>query len=368
MSKSRARLSPTKLFAHDEFMDRARKEKRVTRTEISMKHLKPDTSLQARVNTLDTEHVRKLHGILKDGLELAPIVVFEIGEHKYKIADGFHRYEAVRREGRLAITCDVIKGTLQEAIEYAASCNREMCLPRQPEDIKKAIYMLLANGWLKKSLSMIASQVGCGKGAVARHRLAYCGENAIEPPDEIVALDGSVRRHHRKPGDPLRMVASQIGKNGRIYYKSRVNGKYVSLGSDKEKAAKKLADLEAGLLPTSVKINSNSSHELLVSRNVLTLPVSGEEDTAFQNTQVRRTRVAVFSFWVVDGTNGSPAVLTKAVGEVLLAAVHFGLSRKVIIKQHAGQGHHGLVAAAEKLGVEFMTLDEFVASEKDAAQ
>lgn len=357
MSKSKARLSPAKLFAHDEFMDRARKEKRVTRTEISMKHLKPDTSLQARVNTLDTEHVRKLHGILKDGLELAPIVVFEIGDHEYKIADGFHRYEAVRREGRPAITCDVVKGTLQEAIEYAASCNREMCLPRQQEDIGKAIYMLLDNGWFDKTAVMIATQVGCSNQTANKYRTLYCNERRITPPPMVVNAAGKLVNRRRRNDEPPRLYACQ--ESGRTRYRACVGGTQPTLGYSEAEAMESLKRLTAGKLRPLASVTKSCARA-----DIALLPVSSSDDTALHRIAGRRTQKSALASLIA----GDLSDLLQSIARVLLIAAHFSLERKVVIKERDDHAFEGIIEVAGKLGVEFLTLDQFIASEKDAAQ
>lgn len=364
MSKSKARLGPAKLFAHDEFMDRARREKRVTRTEISMKHLKPDTSLQARVNTLDMENVRKLQGVLKDGMELQPIVVFDIGEHEYKIADGFHRHEAVRRDGRPAITCDVIKGTLQEAIEYAASCNRDFCLPRQQEDIKKAVYMLLENGWLDKAAMAIADQVGCSDYTVTKCRALFCDENAIKVPDVTYNRNGVAQRRGRKQSDPAILYVES--RHGRRQYQTRAGGRKIYLGTDKEEAERRLDAINAEKHVGLPRLAAGRKNFAVLSarRGVAVLPISTADDTALILIAGYRTAKTAVSIWEDHQRPG----LLKVIAEVHLIAAYFDLPRKVVIKQSDDHAFQGLIEVAGKLGVEFMTLDEFIASEKDAPQ
>lgn len=362
---AKAKLSQGKQYAYEEFMRRAEKEKRVRREEISMKALKPDTTLQARVDNINTEHVRSLHELLKNGQELAPIVVFEIAPGKLKIADGFHRHEVYRREGRPAIPCLVITGTLQEAVEYAASCNQVLSLPRKREDIKKAIYMLLENGWLERSSSTIASQVGCSGGTVVKYIASYCAENDINEPDLVVDRGGVIRKKRSRKSDEPYRLQSNKSRGKQPTYSTSVNGERVYLGTNEKAAREKLAALNSKREKTASQIADMG--QSLLRRGVAALPISSSEDTTLFFIGGFRTAISAVATWKPASHRDSRGAV-KAVAESLLIAAHFSLERKVVVKPSNAPVIQSLIEVAGKLGVEFMTLDEFVASEKDGAQ
>ena len=362
MSKSKAKLSQGKQYAYEEFMRRAEKEKRVRREEISMKALKPDTTLQARVDNINTEHVRNLHELLKNGQELAPIVVFEIAPGKLKIADGFHRHEVYRREKRPAIPCLVITGTLQEAVEYAASCNQVLSLPRKREDIKKAIYMLLENGWLERSAALIASQVGCSTNSAIKYTAMYCTERGVDRPDVIEGANGTRKTKRRKPGEDLTLHIKAQSKKGRPYFATNIGGKRVHLGTNERLAKEKLARMNADIQQSAVDLSKLV--DSCARRGLGLFPVVSESDSSLIRCQGNRTATTAVSAWNDRQTAG----ILRAIAEALLISAHFGHPRKVVIKHLDAPDFASTIEVAGKLGVEFMTLDEFIASEKDVAQ
>lgn len=78
----------------------------------------------------------------EDNLEqLPPIVVFET-DHKYLLADGFHRWAAATRKGWSEIEAEVREGTYAEASEYAITANLKHGKPLTREEYKNAVRRL----------------------------------------------------------------------------------------------------------------------------------------------------------------------------------------------------------------------------------
>lgn len=321
-----------KTFAYEEFMAQARKEGRVRNETLSMKVLKPDLSLQARVNHLDVDHVRALHDILKGGQQLAPIVVFEVEQPKgkaFKIADGFHRHEVYRREKAPGIPCIVVTGTMQEAIEYAASANQALSLPRTKDDAKKAVFMLFANGWLGKSARLIHLQTGVSTGSVERYRLEYCKAEGMDRPRLVEYSDGRVNARRSAGGNKAKEAESR-----RIV-------RLLSHGSS----------LASWLLPRGVRL-------------------IGKQD-GFHIGVYAASNYAVACLKIDPGSAG-PTVAAEAMllgmGKALFAKSCFGKTKPVVLVPSPLNAFGEIVEIARSLGVEFMTLDEFVAAMKADAE
>lgn len=138
------------------FLEEALRSGKAIKTEISMKALgKPDVQFQARVIHLDMTHVHRLSMNLENQGFLAHVVVFRDTKGKLCLADGFHRHECYRKAGKAAIPAYQVTGDRNEAIEFAAMCNRQNCLGRTKDDERKAIKMLLnvpATEWLQKKV------------------------------------------------------------------------------------------------------------------------------------------------------------------------------------------------------------------------
>src|SRR5581483_7539442 len=163
---------------------------RAVKTSLSLKAIgDPDYRFQAREESapgqpLDLGHVSRLQALLKDVGDLYPIVVFHNpARGRHLIADGFHRFEAYRREGRDSIPAYQVEGDESDALDYCTSCNRLALLIRSRKDIRKAVQMLLAEDhWFRREDKDIATHVGCGPITVSSARRAFCEDKGIPVP------------------------------------------------------------------------------------------------------------------------------------------------------------------------------------------
>lgn len=237
------------MFPDEAYLAEALRDGRAIRTEISMKALgKPDTRLQAREKHLDLGHVHMLHEILNREGQLAPTVVFKDKAGKLWMADGFHRHEAYRRAGLRMIPAYQVEGEYRDAIEYATMCNRRLCLARRPEDIRKAIEILLADEvWFLRADGWIADHVGCSQGPVSRTRHRFCEQRSIALPSELKGRDGK--------GKPIRFVRPKIH---RIITSSGTPSYKVTVGTVDVGFYSSLDDAERTLNATAPKIGKPS--------------------------------------------------------------------------------------------------------------
>lgn len=356
-----------KTFAYEEFMARARKEGRVRNEELSMKVLKPDLSLQARVNHINVDHVRALHDILKNGQPLAPIIVFEIEELRgktvvktFKIADGFHRHEVYKRDGKPGIPCVVVSGTLQEAIEYAASANQTLSLKRSREDAKKAVFMLLRSGWHVRPATHIAAQAGVGVVSAQKYLAEYSEITGIQLPEKVVCGNGSLKhRSAARAGD----IRRESGGRGREVFAARWGGEVVRR-STPEAARDAAQDLAREHEAAAKRITCNLG-TLLAHRGISYRGCQQTPGVNMVQGGMAATRFAVTS---LTEPFGNPfryqSAIHTAVGRVLLIGRAFSLKRHVVLCVDNPRFCDDLLGLARRLGVEFMTLDEFVAAVK----
>ena len=73
--------------------------------------------------------------------ELPPLIVYQT-DHKYLLADGFHRWAAATRLGKEDIEADIVVGTPQEASEAAIYANLKHGKPLSREEYKNAVRRL----------------------------------------------------------------------------------------------------------------------------------------------------------------------------------------------------------------------------------
>lgn len=334
-----------KTFAYEEFMARARKEGRVRNEELSMKVLKPDLSLQARVNHIDVDHVRALHDILKNGQPLAPIIVFEIDGPKgktFKIADGFHRHEVYKRDGKPGIPCVVVSGTLQEAIEYAASANQTLSLRRKPEDVRKAICLLFDNGWFTKSARLTSIQAGCSQALVLRVLAEYAEKKNTPVPAVFTTSNGRSVRRGLAPGTQSK--GGQIYFGGSKYKSKAAFTESMSARSGASSALERGQDLANFFARAGLHLQATPS---------LRIPIYAVRGTAL-TPMTATPQVGV----------GLELEITHAIGRAVVAMRWFDSAACVVLTPGKIARHDKLFSVARQLGVEFMTLDEFVAAVK----
>lgn len=374
-----AKDKTTKLFAYETFMEQARKEGRVRNEELSMKVLKPDLALQARVNHIDKDHVRKLHEILKtaraDGKDghLAPIIVFEVATSKFKIADGNHRHDVYRQEKLPSIPCVVVTGTLQEAIEYAASCNQIMSLPRSREDARKAVFMLLANGWMNKPIQTISRHSGVSEKSVTKYIAEYCAEHGEKVPETKIKSDGTQMKSSRVSGEVVAKPHYVSPVNGQTLnsYTARVGGRTVKLGYSKlgqanareGEAKEKLNELIVARGDKQRAIqDGNAVSYFLGARGIATQSAKASGVDGIKGGRVKQY---VFTPMEIGETSARLfGPLSHAIGCAVLLAAHFGVNKKVILVTEQIRGYEVIVSIARRLGIEFMTLEQFAEAVK----
>ena len=93
---------------------------------------------------------------MKGGAKFPPIRIFNDGVENY-LADGFHRFFAVKKLGKTSIDAVVVTGTLRDAILYSLGSNHEHGLRRTNADKRKSVLIMLEDfEWGSYSDSEIA--------------------------------------------------------------------------------------------------------------------------------------------------------------------------------------------------------------------
>lgn len=138
---------------------------------INIKAIRIDGGTQSR-EKLDQLVVDEYAELIKEGTEFPPISVVHDG-NEYYLSDGFHRLLATQKAGKASINCDVITGTLRDAILYSLSANSSHGLRRTVEDRRKAVMTMLEDfEWGEWSDREIARQCHVSHPFVAKLRAA----------------------------------------------------------------------------------------------------------------------------------------------------------------------------------------------------
>jgi hypothetical protein len=111
-------------------------------TLIPLEKVNLEAGTQGR-DKIDESVVHEYAGQINAGDPFPPLIVFfDAGD--YVLADGFHRYHAYVRSGATAAQCDIRKGLVWDAIQYAAGANATHGLRRTNADKKKCVSMILS--------------------------------------------------------------------------------------------------------------------------------------------------------------------------------------------------------------------------------
>ncbi len=124
---------------------------------INLKAIRIDGGTQSR-EKLEQTVVDEYAELMKEGTEFPAISVVHDG-NDYYLSDGFHRLLAAQKAGKASINCDVITGTLRDAILYSLSANSQHGLRRSIDDKRKAVMTMLEDfEWSEWSDREIARQ------------------------------------------------------------------------------------------------------------------------------------------------------------------------------------------------------------------
>jgi ParB-like chromosome segregation protein Spo0J len=108
---------------------------------ININTLNISSGTQSRVK-LDEEVIADYAEKMADGAKFPPVRVYNDGINSY-LADGFHRYFAVKKLGKTSIDAVIVSGTLRDAILYSVSVNDEHGLRRSNEDKRNSVMKLI---------------------------------------------------------------------------------------------------------------------------------------------------------------------------------------------------------------------------------
>lgn len=114
---------------------------------LNILSIRIDSGTQSRVE-MNEQTVSEYADAMKEGAEFPPLVVYHDGT-EYYLADGFHRLIAAQRADKTSFPCEVIAGTLRDAILASLSANSSHGLRRTNADKRKAVLTILQDDeWL----------------------------------------------------------------------------------------------------------------------------------------------------------------------------------------------------------------------------
>lgn len=329
---------------------------------VGLKSVTVEHEIQSRCET-SAGHARSITDfVLKNGPISEPIIVFDDGKKLY-VADGFHRVEGYRQAARVntrfkQIRAEIRPGTKEDAIVYSAGANQKKTyLKRTPEDIKRAVFMLLdLPEWQEKSFAALGKAVGTVATTVRKIRVEYNDSRGVKLPGKLRSSGG-----HLKNSSCRRTRSSDLPalvKNHRNQFASMIDGKRVYLGSDSPE------DASENLKSMVEERESDRKFYEDVTRIVHGLTTLGVHSKSFIKHSShlpglfgRRAGNATLT-WESFRDKGKAVA---AAGRALWLREHTGLARAVVLCP-VEDGPAEVLDVFRKLGVEWMTIEDFAAS------
>lgn len=311
--------------------------------ELSIDAIVVDDAFQSRIAT-DPEHVLVFDEMIRNGMEIHPVVVFWTGE-RYILADGFHRYHAhKKRLGVRSIRAEIKQGSERDAMIYSAGANRLSIKSPSHADRKKAAFMLFADpDWWAKTNAEIGAHVGTAKSNITTYRGIYGAENGIPSRRR----DGGVHRVK--------------GRGEKWEYRAYRKDKTFHLGTDELAAKKKWEAMQSQLKETRLGVSCLGN----VARK---MKVSGIPCEPLPMHGGAKITIRIGGNFCLDAADAASVdSIRKAILNVLLIREsRDSIDRAVVIcyRNDANAYSTFLIDMARKLNVEFLTPDEFISSVK----
>lgn len=147
----------------------------VAQKSLPMDVIRIDGGTQSRLK-IDTKVVDQYAEQMADGAEFPAAVAFFDGK-EYWLADGFHRYHAFRKNKKAGMSCNIVNGTVRDAILYSFGANGKHGLPMSNEDKRNIVlHMLKDFEWGDWSDREIARKCGVSHVFVGKIRAEIGGE------------------------------------------------------------------------------------------------------------------------------------------------------------------------------------------------
>lgn len=177
---------------------------------LKLDQIRTDGGTQIR-ESIDTERVGEYREAMEEGSKFPPVDVHFDGD-QYWLSNGFHRYFAARRAGFNDIEVKVHKGTLEDAILFAAGANATHGLPRTNADKRRAVLAVLElrPQW---SDNAIAKQCGVSHPTVASVRSSLEKFSSDEPDARTYTTKHGTVATMNTSNIGVRTLASDIGED-----------------------------------------------------------------------------------------------------------------------------------------------------------
>lgn len=317
-----------------------------------------DHAIQSRVKTsVDYEH--EFSEAMLRGDVFPPVTVFFDGR-TYWLADGFHRYGATSKlaqfdERFASIRCDVRDGSRRDAVIFSAGANKKISIPRNDNDKRRSIRMVLEDEdgftWPR---CRISRHCGVSPHLVQSQMVEFCKKRGVKIPETFVR-PATAAGWNRAP----QLYESKVGTCRS--YSTKIDGAKVNLGTDKKKAAAKLAEIRKSITDPPPPIVAGRTGLAILENNGLKffdIRTSGGLITGLTGYTGRGCVAVVAS----DHSHGA---FVLAVGKALLSRQHLNPTWRAVILLGPLGSPEAISGMARQLNIELLTPPQLISSLDD---
>jgi hypothetical protein len=219
-----------------------------------------DGGTQAR-SKIHEELVLQYAENMRDGDEFPPAVAFFDGK-EYWLADGFHRYHAHRANKKASIVCNIVNGTVRDAILYSYSANTKHGMPLSIEDKRRIVKEIFDDfEWGSLSDRDIAKICNVSHTFVSKQRESLgiksafkkpkTGNVATLNPEKSTKEPEKAEEKHPIHDEKQETIEFLVAENEKLTDQLATQG-----ASDPELAAKTIAELRDEIKLLSIELKS----------------------------------------------------------------------------------------------------------------
>lgn len=208
---------------------------------LNMELLRIDGGTQSR-DIIDQDAINTYAEEMAAGAKFPDVTVFFNGL-EYYLADGFHRYFATKKLGKASICCNVVTGTLRDAILYSKGANADNGLHRSNATKRKVVKDMLDDfEWQFWNNAEIAKACRVSAEFVRRVR----AETGIQP-DTVKYKMGKKTFERKATSDTINSKAEPLTTKEEAEFKYDPQAELLeSLAAENEQLKDKLAVNQMG--------------------------------------------------------------------------------------------------------------------------
>ena len=157
---------------------------------------------------VDPKVVKEYRGIIKEHEHMDPVDVFRSGPQRFDLADGWHRLDAYKQEGRTEIPATIWEGSHSDALKMAITKTCHIGARATNADKRRAATMAvndpvlgeLPDAKIAKAIGVSTALVGaCRRGETTQQATKKRKEKAAEKQETESAAPRPVTARQRKP-------------------------------------------------------------------------------------------------------------------------------------------------------------------------